>query len=129
VPSGNNGTANLSIDFDPGINNGYLSIAAYNYTNSKQSAVIVAVQDSLNFATPPITYKVGTFFNGFLLYGDTAFCDRRTNDLFTYSSGFITITIIDRTVGLVAGIFECTVFNPSCGDTIKITNGRFDMKF
>jgi hypothetical protein len=129
VPEGNNGTANLSIDFDPGINNGYLSIAAYNYKNSKQSYVIVAIQDSLNFAIPPITYRVGTLFNGFLLYSDTAFCERRTNDLLTYSNGYITINKIDRIIGFVAGTFECTVFNPSCGDTIKITNGRFDMKF
>ncbi len=129
VPAGNNGTANLSMDFDPGINNGYFSIAAYSTRALNKSDIIVAVQDSVNFAVTPITYRIGTLLNGFVLFTDSAYCERRSNDNSTYSTGYITLTKIDRTMGVISGFFECTIFNPSCGDTIKITNGRFDMKF
>ena len=34
TPQGNNGTANLSIDFDAGLNNGIFSLSAYRIINS-----------------------------------------------------------------------------------------------
>ena len=129
TPAGNNGTANLSIDFDPGINDGYVSISSYSSRPSNRSDIIIAVKDSLNFAIPPITYKIGNLYNGFILYTDNAYCERRASETSTYSNGFITVTDINRTTGIISGIFECTIFNPACGDTIKITKGRFDLKF
>ena len=129
IPAGNNGTANLSIDFDPGISNGYVSIASYSSRLSNRSDIIIAVKDSLNFAIPPITYKIGNIYNGFVLFTDNAYCERRTTDTSTFSNGFITVTDFNRTIGIISGIFECTIYNPACGDTVKITQGRFDMKF
>lgn len=44
------------------------------------------------------------------------------------SSGSMTITKLDRTNRLIVGIFNATLSKAGC-DTIKITNGRFDVKF
>ena len=37
--------------------------------------------------------------------------------------------MFNRSQRVIAGTFEATLFNPACGDNIRITKGRFDMKF
>jgi hypothetical protein len=37
------------------------------------------------------------------------------------------IKILKLNPQIVAGTFEFTSFNPSCGDTLKVTKGRFDI--
>ena len=129
-PAGNNGTANLSIDFDPGINDGILNIAAYSATNLTISQLVLFVKDSLNSLTVvPFTYKIRKEFLGGVIFTDSNSCERYSEDSTNYCKGFITITKLERSSNIIAGVFECTVFNPSCGDTLKITYGRFDMKF
>ena len=130
TPAGNNGTANLSIDFDPGINDGILNISAYSSANLSISQLVLFIKDSLNrLTTAPFTYKIGKNFLGGVIYTDPNSCERYSEDSTNYCNGLITITKLERPSNIVAGVFECTVFNPSCGDTVKITNGRFDMKF
>ena len=57
-------------------------------------------------------------------------CELSSNDNGTYKLGSFNITRYDRAGGIFSGTFEFTLFNAnsSCGDTIKITNGRFDVK-
>lgn len=65
VPAGNNGTANLSMDFDPGFNNGILNIAAYSSKNLAISQLVLFVKDSLNsLSVVPFTYNIGKRFLG-----------------------------------------------------------------
>ncbi len=40
----------------------------------------------------------------------------------------VEITFLDQQKRIAAGKFEMTVYN-QCGDTLKITDGRFDVKF
>jgi hypothetical protein len=130
VPAGNNGTANLSIDFDPGFNNGIVNIAAYSAKNLQISQLVLFIKDSLNsLSVFPFSYKIGKAFLGGVIFTDTNSCERHSEDSTNYCSGVIRISKLDWTNNIITGVFECKLFNPNCGDTIKITNGRFDMKF
>ncbi len=130
TPQGSNGTANLSIDFDPGIDNGILGILGYRVLNaSNSSQIVLGIRDSLNFIKPPQSYRIGKPSMGGLIFSDQFFCTRDSDDNTNFCEGFIRIQKLDRINRIISGSFECKLFNPSCGDTIKITNGRFDMKF
>ena len=129
TPAGNNGTANLSIDFDPGFNNGIFGIAAYKASPTTISQIVIWVKDSLNFITIPKQYYIDSVSLGGVSFTDNESCERHSYDSRNYSSGILNITKLNRVAGILAGDFHCLLFNPSCGDTIKITNGRFDIKF
>ena len=127
VPAGNNGTANLSIDFDPGFSNGIFGISAYRFITGSKSSFGIGV-DSLNFLTVPFTrrltptsiYRAGfSKFDSCILYShyDSVFSD-----------GILTITKLDRTVRIISGEFNFNLSGLGC-DTVFITNGRFDLKF
>ena len=128
TPEGNNGTANLSIDFDPGINNGIFSIAAYRIvTNGATEYFGIGLRDSLNLIKIPATLPIGNGTNCGVFYS-------KGNCMFDYFSidifrdGNLKILKLDRNSRIISGQFSVTIFKNGC-DSIKITNGRFDMKF
>lgn len=129
TPQGSNGTANLSIDFDSGIKNGYFSIAAYSFTGSRVSQLIIGIRDSINFIVPPQSYKIGRTNLGASIFTDSNFCERRSDEITVSSNGFIKVEKLDGANRILAGTFSIILYNPLCGDTIKITQGRFDLKF
>ena len=45
-----------------------------------------------------------------------------------YRRGNLKITRYDLQNGVVSGEFNCIIYDPSCIDTVRITNGRFDKK-
>lgn len=55
-------------------------------------------------------------------------CNLWSDDDDTYSKGSVSISKIDRNLRIVSGTFEATLYKVGC-DTIRITNGRFDMRF
>lgn len=128
IPQGFNGTANLSIDFDPGINNGIFSISAYRITSSTNREYFgIGVKDSVNSITPLKSYQLG---NG-TLYGIYFSNNSCTFDYFDNAvnrSGILTITKLDRTKRIISGTFNATLSKAGC-TTTQITNGRFDMKY
>ena len=127
VPEGPN---NLSIDYDPGFNNGIVGIVAYRkILNQDNSIFAFGIQDSLNFMTFPKTIAVRKKAMAQFSYSDKNYCDRNHYDTSVFRTGSLTITVLDKTKRIFSGTFNITLFNPKCGDTIKITNGRFDMKF
>ena len=129
TPAGNNGTANLSIDFDPGIDNGVMGITAYRITNSQQIQYFgFGIIDSLNVRVPPYTIalsKTSLYRCRFYMNLD---CYLLSIENETQSTGSITILKLDRTNRIVAGSFNAMLHKIGC-DSIKITNGRFDLKF
>jgi hypothetical protein len=129
TPQGNNGTANLSIDVDFAFNNGIFNIAAYRRLgNNAREKIAFGIPDSLNFFKMPITLFLGP--NTLLGLGFTnEICDYSSRDSTTFSSGNITISKLDKITGIFAGTFNATLYKTNCVDTIRITNGRFDMKF
>lgn len=129
TPEGNNGTANLSIDFDPGFNLGIFGISAYRIiSQTERSSFGIGIRDSLNFLSIPFKRNLSRTS----IYG-AGFSDWDSCTLFSHynsvwSNGEISIDKLDRNQRIISGRFELTLYEQGC-DTIKITNGRFDMKF
>jgi hypothetical protein len=130
TPKGFSGTANLSIDFDVGINNGIVGIVAYRtLSSSDKTQFILGITDSLNFKVAPFTLFIKNGSIGALSFSTKDYCDILHNDTSIYESGKITINKLDRAERIISGKFEGKLFNQLCGDTVKITEGRFDMKY
>jgi hypothetical protein len=45
------------------------------------------------------------------------------------TNGTLIITKVDRATGIIAGTFEYDAYSPECNDTVKITDGRFDVRY
>lgn len=45
-----------------------------------------------------------------------------------YRQDNLNFTKIDLSAGIIAGTFDCTIHQTGC-DTLRITEGRFDLKF
>ncbi len=130
VPSGNSGPANLTIDFDEGINNGIMGIVAYRTKSAAdKTQFILGIQDSLRFKTDPFTLPIYKKSIGALSYSTKNECHLNHYDTTIYETGKINITKLDRNNRIVAGTFEGVLYKAICGDTVKITAGRFDMKY
>ncbi len=71
------------------------------------------------YATWPDNYGYYAKWNG------SATVDYYTTVKYT---GKVTLTVADKTSRIVAGTFEFTGCNPITKDTIRITDGRFDVK-
>ena len=128
VPKGFNGTANLSISYDPGYANGTLNIAAYRIldTVSFHSTALGFYIDSLNFYKFPHTFLLKSNSNNDLGYTGYP-CEYNTADSLTYSEGSIIITKLDLQKGIISGTFSGMISKSSC-PSVTITDGRFDMK-
>ena len=127
-PQGSNGTANLSIDFDAGVNNGVCGISAYRIiTSDNREYCGVGIKDSLNFDTAPFTISLtNTSLYRFLFSNNN--CEFFSTDIDTQVNGTLTVSKLDRTNRIISGIFNATLSKTGCTE-IKITDGRFDMKF
>ncbi len=120
----------LSLDLDLGFNNGIFSLAAYMSGNGRRlGAMNVGIKDSLRFLKPPFTRNLFPTQIGSISYGDSNYCYSSINDTAIYRKGWVSVTRLDYTNGIISGLFEGALYNKICGDTIKITNGRFDFKF
>lgn len=130
TPSGHVGiTPNLSVSVDDSYKNGTFNITAYKIlSDSNKQYLALGIADSLNFQSIPVTIKLGkplfglSYTNSYCRY-DSFF------DTLTYAYGQLEISKFDKTNRIISGTFFATLFKANCGDTIKITDGRFDMKF
>ena len=130
VPQGNNGGGNnLSINYDPSFNNGVFSVAAYNAVISPTSTqyIGIGVADSLNYFNFPKKLKLSKTS----IYRTTASISLLCIIVSTatiISDGELFIDKLDKQNRIIAGRFNYTLYQSGC-DTVKVTNGRFDMKF
>jgi hypothetical protein len=119
------GSSNLSLDIDFGFNNGIFNIASYKLSDN--STFTIGISDSLNFLAIPSTLFIGkNSLLGISFTKDT--CEYFTKRSGTTGSGSLTITKLDKTARIISGTFYATLAKQGC-DTIKITDGRFDMKY
>ena len=124
-PHGFNGTANLSIDVDFGFNDGVFGIAAYRTTSGEH--IGFGIKDSLAFIKIPITLNLNK--TSLYQFGiSTNYCSIDYYDSTVYRSGSLTITKLDKSDRIISGTFSAILYKKDC-DTLKITDGRFDMKF
>jgi len=126
VPAGSNGTSNLSIDYDPVINNGIFSIVAYRFNLSSNDQMIMGIRNGLNSlnSQSELTLSSNSLYS--ISFNERCHWFNQFTDV--SSNGTLTLKKFDRANRIIAGEFNAKMFKAGC-DTIKITNGRFDFKF
>ncbi|AMJ66108.1 hypothetical protein AXW84_12205 [Hymenobacter sp. PAMC 26628] len=123
MPKGNVGMTNFAVLYEPGPQGANLNIITYRLDGRYQD---------LNLYCGLITLQKRTFIIGLPateasgVYTGPVGDYRNENDL-TYRRGRIVLTRVDEQAGVLAGTFEFTSVNTK-GDTLKITQGRFDSK-
>lgn len=129
IPKGQVGvSANLTVNVDFGYNKGIFVINAYRFNESGEKEVFsVGVRDSLNFFQIPITIPLSRTSLYGITYRNNK-CDYFNQQVDVESVGNLTITKLDKTSQIIAGTFSARLSKIGC-DTIKITDGRFDMKY
>ncbi|MBX9782895.1 MAG: hypothetical protein K2X48_06365, partial [Chitinophagaceae bacterium] len=128
IPQGNNGSGNnLSIDYDPGINNGAFGISAYRATTSLDDDFGIGSWN-LNSENIPCVINLQDNNRSNASFYTTINCWLSSRDSGTLRSGFFYIDKLDKQKQIIAGRFEFTLEKNGC-PTITITKGRFDFKF
>lgn len=120
------GGPNPDVYVDPTFQGGHFGITAHQYKN---------FQSQVGFGSGQYTnggvYDIGLplqsiSYTRFLNTLNT--CEFSSFDPGTYRRGFFNISRYDLANGIFSGTFESTIKSQACGDTIRITNGRFDVK-
>jgi len=75
--------------------------------------------------TYPLIKTANSFSNAGIETSPNTLCSYSPSDTF---SGTLTITKFDRVLYIVSGLFEFSTVASGC-DTLKITNGRFDIRY
>jgi hypothetical protein len=73
------------------------------------------------------TYILSSGTHQVVSFTDNKGCSLNGNDAAVLRSGILTITKFDLTNRILSGTFQFTLFKAGC-DSIKVTQGRFDMK-
>ena len=123
-----NGGPNIQLYVDPTFQGGRFAITGHQY-NIPGSDVSIGSSN----CTSSGLYNLSNNLNGASYYKTilgSLPCELSSSDIGTYKSGFLNISKYDLTTGIFSGTFEFKLFNSQslCGDTIRITNGRFDVK-
>jgi hypothetical protein len=129
TPKGFNGTANLSLYYDATYSGGVFNLAAYRILNSQTGARqrIVLFGDSIQ--TPQRIFLPNKNKFAVIFRNDLSGCDYNSTDsTVTIRGGYFDVKKIDRVNNIFSGEFELTLQKNGC-ENIKITHGRFDMKY
>lgn len=120
------GGPNPDVYVDPTFQGGRFSITGHQYNNF-QSKVGFGSANCTSTGYFDIALPVnGIDYNRFM--NNTSTCEFSSFDPGTYRRGFFNISRYDLNNGIFSGTFEFTIKSQACGDTIRITNGRFDVK-
>lgn len=131
TPSGNNGTRNLQVDYHPTYLGGSLQVKAYRYTRAGNNVLQGLTLGAANLTKPgvysfPLGGPNGISYSDFGAPAPQSYFSTGSGKL-TYQKGTLTLTRFDPAQGIVAGTFAFTLAQPGC-DTLKITQGRFDVR-
>ena len=126
IPQGYNGTANLDLSYDPGYRGGTFNLSAYNYfgNGDDDKQTISIYSDSLKREA---TYLLNDPEHAAPLFNDRSTGCSYYRESNVFREGSLTITRFDLENQVISGTFEFTLAKPGC-DTIRVTEGRFDMK-
>ncbi len=121
-----NGGPNIQVYVDPTFQGGAFYVTGHQYNN---------FQSKISFGSGGCT--TGGLFDISLplqaidynrFNGTVNTCAFSSSDNGTFRKGFFNISRYDLSTGIFSGTFEFTIKSQACGDTIRITNGRFDVK-
>lgn len=135
------GTSNLDLSYDPTFNGGTMSIKAKQYRDSSNINILESVSIAMSQLSREGVYSMDNAAQNAL--GEYAYSgkNKTTNEILSFCqfnpyedqrTGSLTITKIDLNKGFISGRFEFTLTktNPvtGCLSTVKVTDGRFDLK-
>lgn len=123
IPKGYNGLTNPDASYDPGVAGGSLGVDAYRADASSLNDIFVYVTGLSSAGTFDLSDPVV----GSVLFYKTNHC-YYDKDGSISRVGSLIITKLDLQAHIVAGKFEIILIKANC-DTIRISDGRFDMKF
>ncbi len=120
------GGPNIQVYVDPTFQGGRFGITGHQYNNFQSQVGFGSGQCTsgglFDISLPFQTLSYSRFLN------NVNTCEYSSSDPGSYRKGFFNISRYDLTSGIFSGTFEFTIKSQSCGDTIRITNGRFDVK-
>jgi hypothetical protein len=120
------GGPNIQVYVDPTFQGGAFYVSGHQYNNF-QSKISFGSGSCTNGGLYNINLSSQALdYNRFLNNVNT--CEFSSSDAGTFRKGFFNISRYDLINGIFSGTFEFTIKSQSCGDTIRITNGRFDVK-
>ena len=123
--------------FDSNANGGGLFIAGFRYLDGVNNDDLLTIGvDSIitkkTFVLSPNLKNFNLIYTNSkslkkdcIQFGTLPFYDTTNN---FYSSGNLSITKLDQNSKIISGTFYCTIYQTGC-DTLKITDGRFDVKY
>ena len=127
LPKGYNGTPNLNLSYDPGYDNGTVDLRSYRIYSSESGDSEYVILYINNISDVGTFHFSDTAHTEVVFYGRKNSCEYRSRSSTTFNTGNITITRFDLKNQIISGTFEFSLAKPGC-DTIKVTQGRFDMK-
>ncbi len=124
IPQGNNGTPNFVLLYEPGVQKSGFNILTYRKDGGYQDMNLYC-----GWAMP---LQKHTFAIGLPVVEASGWYTGPAGDFdndggLKYRHGQLVITRLDEQAGVIAGTFEFTSVNTK-GDTLKVTQGRFDSK-
>ena len=130
LPRGDNGYPNLTFDYDETLYGGSFSLSGYRYEpndNTKFSGFGVSAR---NIVTPG-RYNLNLSSDGIGRYSKasgSSLCYYEWYDTIPNFKAHLNITKLDKINRIVSGTFEFAQLKIGC-EEVRITQGRFDMKF
>ena len=114
---------------DPEFNNGSIDIRTFNKESGREFYLNIGSDSVKNIGNYIIKYAGRTGFNFYKDNNNISIC-QYLSKYDPSTSGFLKITKYDLNNKIFSGEFEFHFVNTSCGlgDTIHITQGRFDKK-
>lgn len=117
IPQGYDGVfPNIRVTVEPNS----LDIRVYSYKDQVLNEILIGCTDFKGIGIYNFNNPTQQSF-GYI----TSNCQILRNDT-AYRTGNFRITKFDSDI--ISGTFECSLFLRNCGDTIRITHGRFDKK-
>lgn len=130
IPSGNNGTPNFVVTYDPNYMGGAIQIKTYRYSGAKNDilqGIVLGASQVSKAGDYMLSLQGGNGAN----YIDNSLASPCNyygeSPQLTYRKGTLTVTRLDQTAGVASGTFAFTLYQPGC-DSVRITSGRFDKK-
>ena len=121
-----NGGPNIQVYVDPTFQGGRFNVTGHQYNG---------LDSDLGFGsgtcTSSGTYNIDNIRQVLSYYkriNNNTVCIYNSSDSGVYKSGFFVLTKYDLVNGIFSGTFDFIIKSQACGDTIRITNGRFDVK-
>ena len=123
-----NGGPNIQVYVDPTFQGGAFYITGHKYQTPSE-LISIGSGNCTNFGLFNLINNVNAASYSKTILGSTA-CFLSSDDFGTFKYGFLNITRYDLASNVFSGTFEFKLYNSQslCGDTIRVTNGRFDVK-